>query len=110
MILRGSKGDNVSSTRSSSSVCPSVWTPGENAGVGRPGGEDGTGEESRLRSGRDFALAFDVARDLRSVDGAGDGPIEAGDCICAISRVQASKHAGFMASCADQWTSRTTHQ
>lgn len=49
-------------------MCPSS---GEKAGVGRPGGEDGTGDESlRRRAGRDLDLAFEAARDL---DGAGDG-------------------------------------
>lgn len=84
MILRGSKGDKVSSVISSSSVCPS----GENAGVGRPGGEeDGAGEESRRRTdGLDLDLAFDGARDLDLEDGAGDGwAIEAEDCKSAIS-------------------------
>lgn len=83
MILRGSKGDKVSSviSISSSSVCPS----GENAGVGRLGGEEGGGEESRRRKdglGRD---PLDGARVLDLEDGAGDGAMEAGDCKSAIS-------------------------
>lgn len=77
MILRGSNGDNVSSMISSPSLCPS----GENAGVGKPGGEeDGAGDESlRRREGRDLDRAFDRGRE---VDGAGDGwAVEAtGDC------------------------------
>lgn len=85
MILRGSKGDKVSSviSISSSSVCPS----GENAGVGRPGGEEGGGEESRRRKdGLDLDLPLDGARDLALEDGAGDWwAMEAGDCKSAIS-------------------------
>lgn len=62
---------------SSPSLCPS----GENAGVGRPDGEeDGSGDESRRRrrDGRDLDLAFAGAR---VVDGADDGSaIDFGDC------------------------------
>ena len=105
-----SNGDSVSSTRSSSSVGPSVCPSGENAGVGRPGGEEGGGDEPRLRSGLDFEWVFDGVCDLRSVDGTEDGPMEAGDCKSAIAHVQASKHPGFVALCANQSTSRTTRQ
>jgi hypothetical protein len=69
--------------RSSSSVCP----PGENAGVGRPGGEEeGAGEESRRRiDGLDLDLPFAGPRDLDLEDGAEDGSaMEAGDCMSAI--------------------------
>lgn len=56
MILRASNGESVSSSPSSSSrsLCPS----GENAGVGRPGGEEGgAGDESRRRrAGLDLDL------------------------------------------------------
>lgn len=87
VILRGSKGDRVSSviSISSSSVCPS----GENAGVGRPGGEEGVGEESRRRKdGLDLDLdpPLDGARDLDLKDGAGEGwAMEGGHCKSAIS-------------------------
>ena len=57
MILRGSNGESVSSsTVSSPSLCPS----GEKAGVGKPGGEEGVGDESRRRrAGRDLDLDLD---------------------------------------------------
>ena len=70
-----------SSIMSSPSLCP-LCPSGENAGVGRPGGEDdGVGDESRRRrAGRDLDLGLDWARD--EVDGAGDGPAmrASGDC------------------------------
>lgn len=85
MILRGSKGDKVSSviSISSSSVCPS----GENEGVGSPGGEEGGGEESRRRKdGLDLDLPLDGARELTREDGVEDWwAMEAGDCKSAIS-------------------------